>query len=383
MLKIRRVITSLCITLLVLFVSCQHDIQEQTVGKHVDFGNLHAISLSDVVKDIHFVELETTDESLFGTIDQMVCYEDKIYILDTYKTNSLLIFSKQGKFISKLGRGSGGPEEFFSPHSFVVNTSGIYILDRQLSKVLHYGLDNLKFKRSIKLPYPAPLSFTMLNEETFIYFYPLREKQQTKYQYIKADATGHILEEFYEGSPSGKILHGNPANFYWQGDLLRTYPYFSNTIYEFNPSGIHECYHLKWGDMQMPEERLFTKYETSDPGPIMEEILRGEKDWIRLLYVYETENILAVKYYIKRDLYLSAWDKHTNKAINVKADKITDDLGLGEKFPLPFTCIGNHFIATIDLANYDKISHKDLKRITSHKNGDSNPILLFYQLEIN
>ena len=70
----------------------------------------------------------------------------------------------------------------------------------------------------------------------------------------------------------------------------------------------------------MPDERLFDKHENS--GDIMNEIFTGEKDWIRLLYVYETDDILLVKYYIKKDFYLSYWNKNTKKIVNTKAKSI-------------------------------------------------------------
>ena len=50
----------------------------------------------------------------------------------------------------------------------------------------------------------------------------------------------------------------------------------------------------------------------------MKEILTGENDWIRLLYVYETNQMLVVKYYIKRDLYLSIRDKKRIEQLMLK-----------------------------------------------------------------
>ena len=366
---------------LILLGGCQVNVEKQNVNfQMIDFGNLRSINLSKVLKDISIVELETNENSLFGTVNQIAFYNNKIYLLDTYQSNALFAFSMKGKFLGKIERGNGGPGEFMSPHSFYVDSSGIYVLDRGLDYLLNYDCNSLQFKRKVPIPQPAPLSFLHVKDNSFIYFYPLRKGSNTNKQYVLADDEGFILDSFYEGTLSGKILHGNPANFYWYKDTVRTYPYFSNCIYTFNDNSLTDCFHLSWGDMCMPNENLFTKYESS--GTIMEEILRGTNDWIRLLYVYETDDALAVKYYVKRDLYFSAYDKQEGKTFNLKADKIVDDLGIGGVFPLPLGTINNYCVSVIYPGDVENVSYQPLRKLLKGKSVDSNPILMFYKLDI-
>ena len=56
------------------------------------------------------------------------------------------------------------------------------------------------------------------------------------------------------------------------------------------------------------------------------------ENYIRFLFVYENTSYLAAKYYIKKELYLSAWNKKNNHLFNTKADKVIDDLGIGDSF---------------------------------------------------
>lgn len=365
----------------VLLCFSSNEAMAQKEGRKVDFGKPSSVFLSEVVSDCRFVPLETTDESLFGTVNQLVCYEDKIYILDTYNTHSLFMFSNEGKFLAKLESGVGGPGEFFSPHSFSVHSSGIYVLDRDLSCLLQYDLQTLKFIRKIKVPFASPLSFMVLNDQTMMYFYPLREKDETQgKQYVVADVNGKVSDLLYDGLPSGRILHGTPGNFYRYEKTTRTFPYFSNVIYDFDGKSLSECYRLAWGNMQMPPASLFARHSSS--GPIMEKILQGSNEWIRLIYVYETQSVLTVKYYVKRDFYCAVWDKRTGKVLNVKADRVTDDLGIGGRFPLPYGVADGHLVALLQPGELENVSHSTLKQLMKGLDEDSNPILMFYDLKI-
>lgn len=103
-------------------------------------------------------------------------------------------------------------------------------------------------------------------------------------------------------------------------------------------------------------------------------------DQVSLLY--ETAHVLAVKYYVKKDLYLSVWDKKENRTVNVKGDMIVDDLGLGGSFPLPITVCGDLFVGAISPFNVikERVKDKRLIDLLDGKSEESNPILAFYKL---
>ena len=131
----------------------------------------------------------------------------------------------------------------------------------------------------------------------------------------------------------------------------------------------------------MPDESLFNKYE--DSGDIMKELSVGEKDWIRLMYVYEIEQMLWVKYYIKNDFYLSGWNKKTGDTFNIKSTDIKDDLGMGGHFPLPVGISGQRMIGVIYPyeIDIDKVTDAKLKQLLGDVTDESNPILVFYNLK--
>ncbi len=379
---------ALIFSMLILFLyGCTNSGQEKrhTEGIVIDFKNPEKIKSSEIITEYEYIKLETLDDALLGAINKIEIYNDRIYILDTYKANSIFVFSMQGKFIAKLEAGGNGPGQFISPHSFKIDTNGyLYILDRMSSKLLKYQTNDLKFVENIPLPYPSPLSFsTIAQTDLFVYYYPLRKNENLrKQQMVIADRMGKVVKTLYDGGASGKILHGNPNNIYFFENEIRIYPYFTNKIYSLEKNNtLRECYNLSWGKLTMPEEELFEKYESS--GEIMKRIWDGDNNWIRLLYVYETESVLAVKYYIKQDFYLSYWNKHTGNTVNTKAKSIVDDLGLGDSFPLPIGIYGEKMIGVIPPFEVKNQQVKDEKLLSLLENmtEESNPVLIFYNLK--
>lgn len=368
---------------IILFSCASGQGEVRLEGTSIDFGNPQSTKFSDIATGFSFVKLESSDASLFGNIDQIEIFNERIYILDSYNTHSLLVFSLDGDFITKLEAKGNGPGEFIDPYSFKIDPMGyLYVLDRISSRLLKYELNNLDFMEMITLPFPSPISFSMLNsKDLFVYYYPIRKNSDLgRRQIVIADKTGGIIKTLYEGDESGKILHGNPDNIYRYGDTLRIYPYFTNRIYNLGKDSLSVCYDLSWGKLEMPDKDLFQKAENSNQ--IMKEILMGENDWIRLLYVYELDDALLTKYYIKRDFYLSGWNKRTHKAFNVKAENIIDDSGIGAPFPLPIGVYGQQLIGTINPyeINREKVQNKKLLSLLNNLTEESNPLLVFYKI---
>lgn len=371
----------------VLYALCgcaDKNVDGKLEGKIVDFGNPKQFNSSDIMNNYAYVKLDDSELALVGGIDQLECFQDRIYILDTYKSGALFVFSKTGALLSKLEKKGNGPGEFVSPHSFKIDPQGyLYVLDRMLSKLLKYRLDDMGFIEEISLPAPAPVSFSMVpNDSLFVYYYPVwKESPLGRKQLVIADRYGKIVNLLYDAPLSSKVLHGDSNNMYICSGKLKIYPFFSNEVYNISIDSLVNCYHFLWGKYTMPDESLFNEYEQS--GDIMKELLSGDKDWIRFIYVYETEQSLMVKYYIKKDFYISGWNKNTGRMFNVSNEDITDDLGMGGHFPLPVGICEQQIVGAIYPSEIEinKVTDSKLKPLLEGITEESNPILVFYNLK--
>lgn len=79
----------------------------------IDPSNAMGGNASDFFSEINYIPLETTDESLFGSISKLEITENYFIILDR-NTRSILIFNKNGKFHTKIKGTNGAPIWDFS-----------------------------------------------------------------------------------------------------------------------------------------------------------------------------------------------------------------------------------------------------------------------------
>lgn len=95
----------------------------------IDPSNAMGGNASDFFTQINYIPLETTEESLFGSIYKLEVTEDYFIIYD-YNTHAILIFNKNGKFHAKITSNQTTP-------------IGGFVLNR-FTKQIIYSRDNFK-----------------------------------------------------------------------------------------------------------------------------------------------------------------------------------------------------------------------------------------------
>src|SRR5689334_22569280 len=73
----------------------------KTETLRIDPSNAVGGNASDFFTEVNYIPLETTGESLFGSISKLEITDDYFIIFD-YNTHAILIFNKDGKFHAKI-----------------------------------------------------------------------------------------------------------------------------------------------------------------------------------------------------------------------------------------------------------------------------------------
>ncbi|MEC3879731.1 6-bladed beta-propeller [Parapedobacter sp. 10938] len=109
--------------------SLSEEVNNRQDFKTIDIQPQKSISLKtdDFINAVHFVSLETTEESEFSEITQLESLIDRYIILDK-TTNQILFFSKEGKFLKKI---SPDDDALPMPYEKVVD----FALDHQNKKL--------------------------------------------------------------------------------------------------------------------------------------------------------------------------------------------------------------------------------------------------------
>ena len=131
--------------LMVVLLMCSCSSKEHNNNMDIEVFDIESSS-SDLdiitqIDSISYVILDDSfEESVFSEISKCQIFNGCIYILDFEKTKTVTVFDINGKYLHTLGKKGNGPGEFVCVFDFDVNESGIYMLDRNLKKIMHYSL---------------------------------------------------------------------------------------------------------------------------------------------------------------------------------------------------------------------------------------------------
>ena len=139
----------LIIILSIIITACN---KEKKTNGIINIDNAKEINYNpvvNIVKNIEFIPLETTENNLMGYIDRVSIINNKIYIFD-HLTNKIHIFNNIGEWENTLDKKGKGPGEYLYIKDYSVDTYGnIYLLTHK--KILIYN-KNLELIETIKTP---------------------------------------------------------------------------------------------------------------------------------------------------------------------------------------------------------------------------------------
>ena len=111
-------------------------------------------SIINLISDTAFVILKEKENIMFSYANKIIEHNNKYFILDKSSLRSIVSFKKDGNPITKYGRIGQGPGEYVSPWDFDIDTTGLYILDTNSKKVIHYSEEG-SFLEERKIPFFA------------------------------------------------------------------------------------------------------------------------------------------------------------------------------------------------------------------------------------
>lgn len=112
------------------------------------FMETENILFDTIVSELDYVVLETTPDCLISHIGGITITDSEILIMGR---NTILIFDRQGSFISQLGSTGRGPKEYSSPLNIMYNDkTKVYTVD-DYKHILQFDRDH-RFIRKIKKP---------------------------------------------------------------------------------------------------------------------------------------------------------------------------------------------------------------------------------------
>lgn len=214
--------------------------QKDVINLESSIENAAVMQASDIIDNIQYVALETTDESILGGLEKIVPTKDYFFIQDLYM---LYMFDCKGKFISRIGNKGQGQSEYIELSDFDIDDENIYILDGSKSNILRYSYEN-QFLGSIYIKHSnSYISNIIKTQDGFICYHdPLLNVNQ----YGKSVPDLVLYDEF---GNEKSVLHyrtvnikvappfDHPPVLKKYKDKILYYPPFQDTVFSIIENG--------------------------------------------------------------------------------------------------------------------------------------------------
>lgn len=191
------------------------------------------IILSYYFLSAQVIPLETTADCLLGEIKKVDIDDGLIFVLDNQK-QGVYCFTKEGKYLYRIGSLGNGPKELPDIACFAVDRKNkiVYLHSRIVEKIMKYQYNGDVIGEE-------PCGYHALDMESFNNRIYLSEPDgSNSYDLVGWDAKGKIIE-WHMPSPSAHISHSPII----RKNLICLYYYpnsMENTVYSLNGEGDFE-----------------------------------------------------------------------------------------------------------------------------------------------
>lgn len=245
----------------ILFASCTS--KPKTSYSDTSYATTHQINpdnaqpqgiASMMFSHYSFVPLETNENFLIGTIDEIIPYKGNYYILDK-QSKTIFTFDHKGKFKSKIAAVGHGPGEYTDINHIAIDTVQSWIVAMCMEKVICYNRSDGRFvKESI---FTTGVPEAMVTTDTFAH-YQYNLHWNGAVHNLKIITKNNVLFEYLPINTSYKgycirgdrFFAGNPSSTVYFND------YLSDTVYEVTPTRLIARTIIDFGAKQITPEGI-------------------------------------------------------------------------------------------------------------------------------
>lgn len=248
---------------------------ELDLSKDFSGSDNQTLLLSDIVEDVEYVKLETTDDCLLDSYVSLFTTDEDIYALNKNYTNEELFRfdRKTGRFISQIGSIGQGPKEMIKPSFVFAKDSLVYVSSNISEKVYVYTNEN-QFVRSVpfckdRSSFEDGIGETIsVIDHQYIVRHPGQLQSQLNYnQYMAAEVIDMNSNRLFAMRDTSDVygimlsLDWDPVRWYYKGNI-NFYNEPDRTVYAVTKDSIIPRYHFNLGDNKWPvkSEKLTMEY---------------------------------------------------------------------------------------------------------------------------
>lgn len=203
----------------------------------IDWDNT---SVSDFdVENVEYIPLETTDNSLLGSVGKVLFRNNCFYVLDKM-SGGVYVFDRKGKFLSSIVKPGEGPDEYIELMDMDVDRKGnVYIADNARMVIQKYRFPEWKLDETFDVG-KHYWEFCCLDEDCFL-LKDVFGKDGMDMKLAHFDGKSHEVTPLVDAAfPSVNeldVMKCSRFNLYRSGEQLYYYERFTPNIYLISDKG--------------------------------------------------------------------------------------------------------------------------------------------------
>ena len=353
---------------------------QQKIDLYGNKTNCQKVNLSKVAKEVTYISLETTPESLLSE-ELQIYYGKDVIIVGDLQTGSFFRFDKSGKFLNKIGNKGDGPEEYPSAISFYADLSNnVYLISPQTKSLYQYTCEG-KFQRKITFE-ESPWMIQKVGADFLFYnnrFNRIENKSDVKELFL-ADKDGKIVQSLpttITDNQMDMMLFELPFFHRYKGKSYYKNPLLDQVYQVRTPLQLEAAYTIYTGPM------VRSKNDLKNPQNLAQQI--------SVRNIVESDRILLITYAYQNIFHNLMVNKSDGVCFNLRNElpgAFVEDLAQGPDF-VPYWMASSNQDVLISLLTEDNLEKQSgrFKNISSSQNelanrksGD-NPILVVAKLK--
>ncbi len=384
-------------SMLILFfilISCAQKQSEESKIISIDLDQLPAdqIEISKLIKDIRVIPLETTPESMLGSLAQLEHDNSNIFY-HSNQDQTIYRFSAEGKFLNKFCHLGKGPGEYSKIRNMqiVPGTETLMVSDVRQRKMIQYDfMGNLI--REFMLPSSTGMFRFLENGIIALHLSKMHSfvNDSICNDLVFLDMEGNII--------SRQFFHNTPLQFAFGDPFTR--PNEDGTYY-YTRQFDYNLYSLK--DTSLPEiayEIDYGKYkgkidELEGSGIEAFSAFQKKGKVSRIDGLVNSTEFLAIMNLRQRKASMLLFDKKSQKILTMGTDSL-NNIGYLSGFPIriPRDSYRDNFISILDaidlITSINSMSADQKKSLRRQVEGfdriediseNDNPVLVYYKFK--
>lgn len=208
------------------------------------------VRFSDLMEDVVFVPIENDSTNLIGGIDKITIHNGDYYVLDRHRTGNLWRIDSRGRFLNRIGRVGRGPGEYGEPTDFMVDSTGVTILDQYSRGLLFYDLDGT-YRNTVPLDYIAHEITDMGGGAIFAVAGDNRQdKEVVESEFMILDKQGELLSQGLKNKNRMNYIAGYKS--FRRGDEVVYFRPMHGVVYGVTQDSIRSRFRINIEDSPLP-----------------------------------------------------------------------------------------------------------------------------------